>query len=236
MFPTRVNAPFLNKACSAATIPAMTEHPSVARLLQCARMSTADKAPSRRVQTDADLQRLMGISPQNYTVWKRRGVSKQGALKAEHLFGCAANWVRDGTGPRWTELQHPHEGVRTAPLAQEMSHPPFRVPPVHIAWEDILKRPLPAEFQTTAADSALAPEVPRGTTVMMITGTEPEPGDFVLASDRDGNTYLREYRMLKAGHWVAHATNSAYLPLDSVAHGLTVLAIFEGARIRRSRR
>lgn len=125
MFPAHVNAAFLNDLCSGGTMAAMPDHPSVARLLQCARASTAELAPSRRVESDADLQRALGISPQNFHAWKRRGVSKQAALMAEELFGCAATWVMNGTGARWTELQHPHEGVRSPPQAQEVSPHPF---------------------------------------------------------------------------------------------------------------
>ena len=97
-----------------------------------------------------------------------------------------------------------------------------------------MHRPLEAEFQTTAPDAAMAPDVPRGARIIFITGVDPVPGDFVLCADSSGAHYLREYKALKAGHWQAHAINPAFLPLDSVRDGLRVLAVFDGIRGRRS--
>ena len=97
-----------------------------------------------------------------------------------------------------------------------------------------MSTPLPPEFQTTAPDSAMAPDVPRGARIIMVTGVAPEPGDFVLVADAHGAQHLREYKQLRPGHWQAHARNAAFLPLDSARDGLRVLAVFDGIRGRRS--
>lgn len=96
-----------------------------------------------------------------------------------------------------------------------------------------MTRPLEAEFQTNVPDASMAPDVPRDAVAIFITGVEPEAGDFVLLTDRSGHHYLREYKLLRPGHWQAHALNSAYLPLDSEQDGLKVLAVFDGVRGRR---
>lgn len=48
-----------------------------------------------------EIARRIDESPQTLTNWKRRGVSKAGALKAAAEFGCSANWILNGadSGP-----------------------------------------------------------------------------------------------------------------------------------------
>ena len=72
----------------------MGMHDSFKRLLDAARHPAA----LRKATTAAALGRLLGESPQVMTNWKARGVSQGGALKAERLIGCSANWVLEGAG------------------------------------------------------------------------------------------------------------------------------------------
>lgn len=44
-----------------------------------------------------EIARRIDESPQTLTNWKRRGVSKSGALKGAAEFGCSANWILKGT-------------------------------------------------------------------------------------------------------------------------------------------
>ena len=97
-----------------------------------------------------------------------------------------------------------------------------------------MQRELSAEFQTVMPDASMAPDIPRGATVIFVTGVEPEPGDYVLTCDGAGNLYLREYRQVRPGHWQAHAMNPAFLPLDSLRDKLRVLAVFDGVRGRKA--
>ena len=45
-----------------------------------------------------EIARRIDESPQTLTNWKKRGVSKAGALKAAAEFGCSANWILSGAG------------------------------------------------------------------------------------------------------------------------------------------
>lgn len=209
-------------------------HDSVIRLLNCARRAGEHVSPDPRVTDFPSLQVALGISSATLTNWKRRGVSKEGALAAETAFACSATWVLEGHGPHWKYSQTPHEGAAMAPLAQELSYPLDKVAPTQIAWEQLMNGPLEAEFQTVMPDASMAPDVPRGARIILVTGVEPAPGDFVLVADSQGNHYLREYKLLRPGHWEAHAINRAFLPLDSNQHQLLVLAVYDGIRGRRS--
>jgi hypothetical protein len=46
----------------------------------------------------ATLARRLGVSSAVMTNWKARGISKEGALAAEGIFGCSATWVLEGKG------------------------------------------------------------------------------------------------------------------------------------------
>jgi phage repressor protein C with HTH and peptisase S24 domain len=46
----------------------------------------------------AELARLLNESPQTIHNWETRGLSKQGALTAQSVFGVNATWLNSGTG------------------------------------------------------------------------------------------------------------------------------------------
>lgn len=69
-------------------------HESTRRLLDYARKATL--GTKKEVQTPLQLIRRMGITSATFTNWKKRGVSKEGAIKAEELFGCSVQWVMIG--------------------------------------------------------------------------------------------------------------------------------------------
>lgn len=95
--------------------------------------------------------------------------------------------------------------------------------------------PMP-EFETTLPDDAMAPDAPKGTRVIFVTGVAPEPGNWVLLRDSEQRHYCRQFRQSKPGRWEAHALNPGYLPMDSESDGLQVVAVFDGIRGRRSPR
>jgi hypothetical protein len=76
-------------------------HPSFSRLLACAREATA--RTSKPIETIRDLRGVMSESSATFTHWqsKARGVSSNGAQKAELLFGCTVNYILHGKEPRW---------------------------------------------------------------------------------------------------------------------------------------
>lgn len=71
-------------------------HASVARLLDYARRKTAGTPDP--VSGFPGLQVRLQISSAALTNWKARGVSKDGAIRAEQEFGCSVNWVLTGEG------------------------------------------------------------------------------------------------------------------------------------------
>lgn len=75
-------------------------HESMKRLLDFARDATQALRPDERVATFASIGRRLGVSAAVMTNWKDRGISLQGALDAQRVFGCSATWLLDGEGPQ----------------------------------------------------------------------------------------------------------------------------------------
>lgn len=71
-------------------------HESVSRLLDYARKKSAGFA--KPGNDFARLQVLLQISSATLTNWKSRGISKEGAIRAERELGCSANWILTGEG------------------------------------------------------------------------------------------------------------------------------------------
>lgn len=71
-------------------------HETTRRLYLAATAFKGDDAPAK-------VAARMNISPQTLQNWEPRGVSKDGALKAQAVYGCDANWILGGgaVGPVW---------------------------------------------------------------------------------------------------------------------------------------
>jgi transcriptional regulator with XRE-family HTH domain len=113
-------------------------------------------------------------------------------------------------------------------LAHDLSQPRSIVNPTTIEWDELMARELPETFALAVKDDAMAPLLNVGNVARFSTSRAATPGKRVLVADRDGHAYIREYRVRRGDHWQAVALNAAYEPMDSVADGLTVLAVMTG--------
>lgn len=191
-----------------------------------------DAELTRRKMTWADLGRAIDATDQVMHNWKSRGVP----AKRHKAIAGALGWTVDRlVADDWTPEQPPSEGVGAHPVAHDLSLNRRDDAPVRIEWDRILKDPLKREFQTTMPDASMEPDIPRGAGIIFVTDLQAAPGDWVLIRDRDGNPFVRELRQVKPGRWQAHALNPAFLPMDSDADGLEVLAVFDGLRGRKAR-
>jgi hypothetical protein len=92
-------------------------------------------------------------------------------------------------------------------------------------WGDIVPDNLEHVFSVALPDDSMAPEAPAGSVITFARSSSATSGQGVLLTDKDGSIYFREYRARTATTWQAVAKNSAFLPLDSAADGLTVIAV-----------
>lgn len=84
MFTPMSNTTFNNILFSGETIQNM--HPSMERLYQFVN-------EAQQLQGQSAVARKMDATPQTINNWEERGISEGGALKAQNLFGCNANWL-----------------------------------------------------------------------------------------------------------------------------------------------
>ena len=99
MFMEHVNAACINVLFMPERISGM--HESLRRLYEAAKAATAHLPLERRLGVDSPsaLGRALNVSAAVMTNWKARGVSIEGAVNAEGLFGCSAWWILKGEQP-----------------------------------------------------------------------------------------------------------------------------------------
>jgi hypothetical protein len=191
-------------------------HESMSRLLDFARKATATTAEP--ILHFADLGRRLNASPQVLTNWKKRGISREAAEKAEELFGCSRKWLLTGMGS--SALAHP---VSLATVTIDPQDDSARV-----EWGSMSHAALPETFRTEVPDDAMADRVKKGHIVRFARSHQPRPGDGVLVEDSTGAWYFRLYSPGAQGRFSAVALNPAYQTLDSERDGLKVLAVLVG--------
>lgn len=70
------------------------------RLLDLARERTRHLGEGQRVETFTDLGNQLNVSSAVLTNWKSRGISKEGALDAQRLWGINALWLLERRPPQ----------------------------------------------------------------------------------------------------------------------------------------
>jgi phage repressor protein C with HTH and peptisase S24 domain len=159
----------------------------------------------------------MSESKQTISNWKARGVSRDGAIKAERLYGVSVDWVLTGQGLGKTSRSD-------VPRDQLLSLDEHTVPPRTFSWEVLMGAQLPEQFRVALIDDAMAPDAMAGELVEMDTTEKPRPGDGVLVRDAAGTVYFRRFRPGRGDAWTAYASNPAYPSLESERDGLTIIA------------
>lgn len=129
--------------------------------------------------------------------------------------------------PDWMDTPpSPLQGVNTA-QAHSLSLAPVVLPPA-LSWEATMKSErLPPQFRVAMPDEALE-GLPAGTILLFSCEEMPTIGSGVLVEDATGRRYVRRYAEGNGGRWVAQATRSAYITLDSERDGLKLLAVMTG--------
>ena len=203
--------------------------------MEVAREKTkGDASPVRELP---DLIVRLDISPQVLTNWKRRGVSKEGAIKAEAEFGCSVQYVLEGvqggTENEEYDLNTPMFSRAPAPppkgvgqsVAHFKSHQAVDDLPT-LQWGDLVLEPVPEAFKLVMPDNSMAPRAPLGTVVHFRRSSEAKQGAGVLVRDAAGNFYFRRIQQRTPSHWRALAVNEdAAGALDSITDALTIVAV-----------
>jgi transcriptional regulator with XRE-family HTH domain len=156
----------------------------------------------------SEFAELVGVSPQDVTNWKRRGmppakhepVARALGLKIDQLLG---NTVEE-PGAIYNAPHVPG-------LAHSLSHSVFD-DPIPMTWEGIVQSPLlPDRFTFELSDDANAPEYPKGMTLVWSSKRQPQFGSLVLIEGGRIGRHVRFYRQGRLpGAWIAKASNPAF--------------------------
>jgi transcriptional regulator with XRE-family HTH domain len=124
-------------------------------------------------------------------------------------------------------------GLYVKPLAQQLSQAVESMTPTTIQWGSLLSQQLPSRFRLVLQDDSMTlddpPSMREGHWAEFERSEEAPAGSVVLLSDGEGNVYIRKKVQKTPGRWEAHARRAAdYLPLDSEADGLRILAVQVG--------
>lgn len=107
MFIHSSNAACNNILLTLPTIAGMDDiHPSMARLYRAAKIA-------KDANGQALLAKAMNESNQTINNWEARGISERGALKAQKIYHCDANWLIEGD-----QAFFPTAGVSTVTALQ----------------------------------------------------------------------------------------------------------------------
>ena len=194
--------------------------------------------------SDSKVAEIAGVSRSAVAQWRGKGskeiksIDLEPALRLEAASGYSARWISSGLG------------VKLAPKTRDSDQfgqpPRKRGSPAHILsqsepnlipsyqWGEIVPDALPEVFTVALPDDAMAPDAPAGSVVTFAKASSAESGDGVLVKDKDGGLYFRQFRARTLTSWQAMAKNPDYLPLESEADGLGVVAVMTDISIRRS--
>lgn len=89
MFKQKSNTMFNNFLFNNGMVLAM--HPTMTRLYDYV-------ARTKKVIGQSAVAKIMDEVPQTLNNWESRGISKQGLIKAQELFGCHMQWIKTGNG------------------------------------------------------------------------------------------------------------------------------------------
>ncbi len=224
-FREKSNPTFNNNMFTIPTIGGM--HESAVRLYEAAKQL-------RDIEGQSAVARLLNESPQNVNNWESRGVSKQGAIKAQATIGCDANWILRGdgemTGSRtlgaplftrdapWTEFQpvRPHKFNFVPVLGQGAGGDmPERL------WTDAdfpvgqttdyaeVMSTDPHAFIVRIVGTSMVPKFTPGEYALVEPGTEADLEDDVLVRLANGQTMVKRLLSRRGGHIRLGSYNTA---------------------------
>ena len=80
-------------------------------------------------------------------------------------------------------------------------------------------------------DDSMSPRLEEGDRLTLEPDWSPESGEIVLIRDKSGAHYIRHYKYVKPGHFIAEPHNKTdYEALDSIADGIMVVAVVKSRR------
>jgi len=195
-------------------------HESMERLYQAAR-------ELRGVTGQSAVARLLHASPQTVKNWETRGVSREGAIRAQEFIGCSPSWITEGKGRMSLTdelIRYPVSSTSNKKVwvvGKGQGGMPERVwtdgdYPVgateqyaEIATSD------PHAFLVPVAGESMVPRYQPGEFALVEPETEPEIEDDVLVRLATGETLLKRLLSRRGGYRFGSWNDPAVLSLKT---------------------
>lgn len=172
-------------------------HPQMERLYLAAR-------ELKKIQGQSELARTLNTSPQTIHNWESRGVSKQGLLLAQRIFGCSASWLESGKGSmslsESSNATPTSMGANRIPLISYVQAGVWTgvMDPCSVGnTDDWLMTDLElsgSAFALEIKGDSMLPEFKAGDRVIIDTEVRPQPGDYVVAKNGEEEATFKKYR------------------------------------------
>lgn len=155
-------------------------------------------------RTPRELGEVLKESAQTVNNWaKGRGVSKQGALKAQEMYGWSASWIRDGVEPRligaddWQDGRYRVIQNKRIKVLGEITSEGDELR-VHAFSDEertevmAITGGIPSHGYIVSTD-ALQPRYRMGETLIVADDVEPESGSDVMVWKRDKQVLVKQF-------------------------------------------
>ena len=165
--------------------------------------------------SQVELARRVGVSTQNITNWKKRGIPADKLPDVAEALGCSVDYLLG---------RNMVEDSVISRIAHTNTLYAYTVPPTKTSEEIVSGLDLGSEFRYALSDDALAPELPKGTDLVWSTTKKPSVGSVVLVVDEHDQLHARRYAQGRSpAEWTARAPNPNYASLE--ADGLRIAAV-----------
>jgi len=155
------------------------------------------------VEGQSDVARLLNISPQTLNNWEVRGISKNGLLAAQKIFGCSASWLDTGfgqmqiSGGESVNVIPALAGTRKVPLVSYVQAGFMREMVAQATASEWLLTDLELSenaFALSIKGDSMLPDFKEGDRVIIDPAVLPLPGDFVVAKNGAEEATFKKYR------------------------------------------
>ncbi len=183
-----------------------------------------------------EVAKAAGVSRSAVAQWLGQGskrinsINLKAAMSLQRVTQFSAEWIATGSGPRAAPAQEQSPqwmSPANAGVAHAQDVREFTLPPV-VTREQLMdpRFELPAVFEVSMPDDAMAPEIPAGRQLIFErTSTMPRPGTRILIADGSGRRHVRRFAEGRDGAWRALPDNRSHMDLDSRQDKLQLLAV-----------
>ncbi|ULJ60807.1 LexA family protein [Wielerella bovis] len=168
------------------------------------RLYLAAKELNREINSQASLARALNTSSQVIKNWESRGISHQGALKAQQMLGISATWIETGVGemffgqpetpidPNVVQLDRKIRNIPVVSWVQAGNwHDVEELNPDEYDWVLALSKVSERAFALRVQGDSMQPEFTEGDIIIVDPEADFHSGSFVVVCQDNETTFKK---------------------------------------------